>query len=156
MSGRGRTNQGGRRRGLRPTEVERLIRAKAAEERGCRAGAKKTRINGEKKLEKNKQVHKTENRFPDEVIKFVATVKPRRLLCGGEVKMANSFETLVACTTDCTIEIVRRKCIRIPSRPEIATNQKMLIAKRRATTAYLKLFLLVLQALISPSCLLVA
>ncbi|GFQ68675.1 GATA-binding factor C, partial [Trichonephila clavata] len=90
--------------------------------------------------------------FPDEVIKFVATVKPRRLLCGGEVKMANSFVTLVACTTNCTIEIVRRKCVRIPSRPEIATNQKMLIAKRRATTAHLKLFLLVLQALLSPSC----
>ncbi|GFQ84368.1 hypothetical protein TNCT_730601 [Trichonephila clavata] len=81
--------------------------------------------------------------FPDEVIKFVATVKPRRLLCGGEVKMANSFVTLVACTTNYTIEIVRRKCVRIPSRPEIATNQKMLIANRRATTAHLKLFLLV-------------
>ncbi|GFQ81551.1 hypothetical protein TNCT_336311 [Trichonephila clavata] len=90
--------------------------------------------------------------FSDEVIKFVATVKPRRLLCGGEVKMANSFVTLVACTTNCTIEIVRRKCVRIPSRPEIATNQKMLIAKRRVTTAHLKLFLLVLQALLSPSC----
>ncbi|GFR22563.1 hypothetical protein TNCT_219191 [Trichonephila clavata] len=38
--------------------------------------------------------------------------------------MANSFVTLVACTTNCTIEIVRRKCVRIPSRPEIATNQK--------------------------------
>ncbi|GFQ81548.1 GATA zinc finger [Trichonephila clavata] len=46
----------------------------------------------------------------------------------------------------------RRKCVRIPSRPEIATNQKILIAKRRATTAHLKLFLLVLQALLSPSC----
>ncbi|GFR09660.1 hypothetical protein TNCT_65111 [Trichonephila clavata] len=60
-SGRGRTNQGGRRRGLRPTVVERLIRAKAAEERGCWAGAKKTGKNGEKSWKKKKKVHDTEN-----------------------------------------------------------------------------------------------
>ncbi|GFR21803.1 hypothetical protein TNCT_532071, partial [Trichonephila clavata] len=40
-------------------------------------------------------------------------------------------------------EIVRRKCVRIPSRPESQQTKKMLIAKRRATTAHLKLFLLV-------------